>query len=112
MLLRLEPGSPQPVYRQIADAVAAQIEDGSIPSGARLPAARLLAGTLEVNMHTVLRAYDHLEDLGLVDKRRGRGGVIVSPPLGVEEMASRLVEAARRQGLKRSELVRMVEESW
>lgn len=112
MLIRVNPGSTAPIYRQISDAISAQVADGSLGPGNRLPSARSLAESLGVNMHTVLRAYTHLESEGLVKKRRGRAGVVVSPTAGLAELAQRLVRAARHQGLTRVELTKFVEEAW
>jgi DNA-binding transcriptional regulator YhcF (GntR family) len=111
VLIRLKPGSDVPIYLQIADAVGAQIDSGALEEGARLPAARSLAGSLGVNMHTVLRAYETLDARGLVVRRRGRAGVVVASP-GVDRLASALVEMAKRQGHTKAEVVSAVERSW
>lgn len=112
MLIRLDPRSDKPIYLQISDSLASHIETGAIGAGQRLPAARALGEDLEVNMHTVLKAYSSLEARGLVEMRRGRGGVIVSSALDVREAARTLVSQAKTKGLDRSETIRLVEEVW
>lgn len=112
MLIRLDPRSDQPIYRQIANAVATSIQDGTVRPGERLPSARSLGDALDINMHTVLRAYSQLEEWGLAEMRRGRGGVVVSDAANLKGMAKRLVGQARRQRMKMSELTRLVEEAW
>ncbi len=112
MLIRLDPRSDKPIYRQISDAVATSIEDGTVDPGERLPSARSLGDALDVNMHTVLRAYSQLEEWGLAEMRRGRGGVVVSSGANLKGMAKRLVGQARRQRLELGELTRLVEEAW
>ena len=112
MLIRIDPRSDRPIYRQIADAVAASIEDGVIASGERLPSARSLGDSLDVNMHTVLRAYSQLEEWGLAEMRRGRGGVVVSSEASIKNMAKRLVAQARRQKIGESDLAEIVSEAW
>jgi GntR family transcriptional regulator len=112
MLIRLEPQADQPIYFQIAESIAAQIEEGSVSTGERLPAARTLAASLGVNMHTVLKAYSHLESRGLVEMRRGRAGVVVSPGIDVAELTRSLVREAKRSGRTRDEVCALLEEEW
>ena len=112
MLIRLNPGSGHPMYVQIAEAITVQIEDGSLVKGDRLPPARVLAESVGVNMHTVLKAYEHLATKGLVEMRRGRGGVVVRSGVSVRGLVASLAEAARSQGMSRPEVVRLLEEEW
>jgi DNA-binding transcriptional MocR family regulator len=63
----------EPLYRQIAEQAAAQIQDGRLPAGTRLPAARTLARRLQINPVTAVTAYRHLARQGLVVSRVGRG---------------------------------------
>src|SRR5690606_25776942 len=76
VLIRVDPGSGVAIYDQIAASVRAQLARGALSPGDRLPAARELAEALDVNIHTVLRAYQDLRDEGLIDLRRGRGAVV------------------------------------
>ena len=112
MLVRLEPLSSHPIYLQIADSIARHIESGSLDAGDRLPSARSLGATLNVNMHTVLKAYSELESRSVVEMRRGRGGVIVASRSDLRVMAKALVSAAKRQRLDKTEVTKLVEEAW
>lgn len=76
MLLRIDQSSTTPLFEQLAASIRAAAISGSVTAGERLPAARELAESLDINVHTVLRAYQVLRDEGLVDLRRGRGAVI------------------------------------
>lgn len=76
MLFRIDPQAAEPLFAQIATHVRLAIARGELKSGNRLPAARELAAALDLNMHTVLRAYQELREEGLLDLRRGRGAVI------------------------------------
>ncbi len=78
MLIRVDPSSSQPLYAQLADQVRAAVLRGELVSGERLPAARDLAASLDVNQHTVLHAFQLLRDEGLLELRRGRGAVVTS----------------------------------
>ena len=43
----------KPVYQAIADAIAADIRDGALPHGAKLPPLRVLAERLGLDFTTV-----------------------------------------------------------
>lgn len=77
MLFRIDPGSSVPLGEQIAAAARGALADGTLAAGERLPAARVLADSLGVNVHTVLRGYQRLREEGLIELRRGRGAVVV-----------------------------------
>ncbi len=112
MLIRISPGSDRAIYIQIASALEEQISSGILKAGDRLPSARSLSSSLEVNMHTVLKAYSHLQERSLVDMRRGRGGVIVADAPDMEQAARQLVSLARRKGLTMTEVAEFVERAW
>ena len=115
MLLKLNPESGLPLYIQIAAAVRRAVGDGEISAGDRLPAARDLAQSLDVNMHTVLRAYNDLRDEGLIELRRGRGAIVregAAGPAAIHYMVVELAAEAIRQGLSSDEVVAMVEKEF
>lgn len=76
MLLRIDASSTEPLFAQIAASIRADVARGALKVGERLPPARTVAEELDVNLHTVLHAYQELRDEGLVDMRPGRGAVI------------------------------------
>ena len=78
MLLRLDPSADEPLFAQLVSQVRLAIARGEIADGDRLPAARELAESLDVNIHTILRAYQELRDDGLIELRRGRGAVVAA----------------------------------
>lgn len=107
VLIRIDPADRAPIFAQIAASVRGGIARGELGRGERLPAARDLAASLDVNIHTVLRAYQELRDEGLVELRRGRGAVVsVDAPRNAElaDALERLVDAARRFGVGPEEL--------
>ena len=111
MLLKLDPDSGLPLYHQIAAAVRRAVAERDIAAGDRLPAARDLAKSLDVNMHTVLRAYSDLRDEGIIELRRGRGAIVRDgsvQPAVLHSLVSDLAAEANRMGLSTSEVVEMV----
>ena len=65
--------SERPIFAQIADLLLADILAGRLAAGARLPSARELAASLEVNPNTAARALQALQDSGVARMERGMG---------------------------------------
>lgn len=112
MLVRLDPRSEDPIYLQISDSLLTQIDNGALESGDRLPGARDLAGTLGVNMHTVLKAYARLDELGYVEMRRGRAGVTVRAVTGLEAAVGVLITEARKHRLSLADVESELRRQW
>jgi GntR family transcriptional regulator len=113
MLLRIRPDDPAPLFEQIAAQIRRNIQEGSVAVGQRLPSARELAASLDVNLHTVLRAYDLLRNDGVVEMRPGRGVTVVAQAqerTKLLDLARALLDESRRQGLRLNELKRLLEE--
>lgn len=97
--------SPTPPYEQIRRQVAALIDGGRLPEGARLPTMRALSADLGVAVGTVSRAYAELEAAGLVAGRRRTGTVVVGRTrrapgeARVRAAAAHLAEEARQGGV-------------
>lgn len=114
MLYGVDHSSAESLANQLASQVRGGIARGEIEAGDRLPPARDLAAALDINMHTVLRAYAVLRDEGLIDLRRGRGAV-VRPHVRhnrvrLEQQAREFVAEARRLGLAESDILTMIKE--
>jgi len=71
--LRIDPSSGVPLGVQIANGLRLAIAQGRLEVGEQLPSARDLAGELQVNFHTVRKAYRELEAEGILEFRRGVG---------------------------------------
>lgn len=115
MLIRIDPASGDALFDQLAAAVRAEIGRGALRPGDRLPAARELAASLDVNIHTVLHAYQELRDEGLVDLRRGRGAVVTeraAPSAELLDAVRRLTADARRRGVAPATLVAMIRQEY
>lgn len=112
MLIVIDEQSVEPLFRQIASQVRRAIASGAVREGQRLPAARELAESLEVNLHTVLRAFGQLRDEGLVEMRPGRGVTVLGhrQHAAVRERALLLAKEARRSGLSKPEVLKLLKE--
>ncbi|MFE2292935.1 GntR family transcriptional regulator [Streptomyces sp. NPDC059452] len=112
MLFRVDPASTVPLGDQIAASVRRAVADGAVTPGERLPAARVLAESLGVNVHTVLRGYQRLREEGLIELRRGRGAVVTeaASPRRAQllERVREVVADARELGLTEEELLTLV----
>ena len=111
MLLSVDTASERPIYEQIADAVRRGVARGEILAGEKLLPASEVATGLDVNKHTVLRAYQTLRDEGLVDLRRGRGAVVTRIATDVVELhrdVEALVASAQSLGISRQALASLV----
>ena len=86
-----------PIYRQLADRLAAQLLDGEPPEGNAMPSVRALASRYLINPLTVSRALQSLVDDGLVESRRGLG---------------MYVQAGARQRLRAAERERFLQHEW
>ncbi|WP_410629993.1 GntR family transcriptional regulator [Amycolatopsis sp. cmx-4-83] len=115
MLVRIDPSSTEPIFEQVAASLRRSLGDGSPAPGEQLPPARELAASLEINVHTVLRAYALLRDEGLIDLRRRRGAVVLggaSSRARLAELAGELVREAKRAGVGLEELTGVLKEKY
>ncbi|MGF1768749.1 PLP-dependent aminotransferase family protein [Enterovibrio makurazakiensis] len=62
-----------PIYRQIADAIAAKAQSNELAAGSKLPTHRALADALSVTVGTITRAYAEAERRGIVEAKVGAG---------------------------------------
>lgn len=79
LTIEIDPAREQPLFLQLANAVAEDIRRGRLQPGDALPGSRELADLLDINRNTVVAAYGELAAEGLVTSRIG-GGTFVAPP--------------------------------
>ncbi len=72
----LDPGKDQPIFLQIAHALADDIRRGRLRPGARLPGSRVLASSLSVHRNTVLAAYRELGAEGWIETLPAQGTLV------------------------------------
>ncbi|WOF24354.1 GntR family transcriptional regulator [Microbacterium betulae] len=111
MLIRIDPTREEPVFAQLAASIRADAVAGRVKPGDRLPSAKEVAGSLGVNLHTVLHAYQELRDEGLIDMRRGRGAVVTDAAVAIaalDDEIRALVQRADEIGVSRQALAGLV----
>ena len=111
VLIHVDPAAPEPLYEQLASGIRSSIVDGRIAFGERLPAARALAESLGVNLHTVLRAYRVLRDEHMIELHPGRGAVVavrLGHHTALAGAIHDLVDEARLNGIGESALVALI----
>ena len=88
-------------WRQIADALSADIAAGRYAPGQQMPTEAALAARFAVNRHTVRRALAALAEGGLVRASQGRGTFVEEAPLaypiGPRTRFSEIVTGAGRE---------------
>ncbi len=103
-----------PIYQQIADDFREQILSGNLENGAYLPSIRSLARDLKISVITTMKAYDVLEEEGLISAVQGKGFVVNARDTEmmreqnlrkVEESLLEAIRCAKLSGLDSKELV-------
>lgn len=121
MPIRVDSGSPVPIYEQIADQLVFAVAGGDLAAGDLVPSVRELSVQLTVNPNTVVRAYQQLELLGVLEPLRGRGMAITAD--AVKRCRSRrkellrgrvdeLVREAVSAGLTAEDLHQLIDAGW
>jgi GntR family transcriptional regulator len=119
MKLEINPGSPIPLYHQIAEALRYAIATGQIRPGHPLPGLHQAAAEWGVNLHTVRHAYSELARQGLVITRGPRGTIVLATPASLDlqrqnwdsltNFLNRIVDEAKQMhGISAEELGRLL----
>ena len=95
MYLIVEPDSPVPIAQQIHDGIVAGIISGELQDGQSLPSVRRLVVEYGVNPATVKKAYDQLQEDGLVITAARSGTVITRPKRPSAQQREQLREDLR-----------------
>ena len=105
--------SMEPIYEQIVAQIKAEVIEGRMTAGDALPSVRTLSRELKISALTVKKAYDNLEEEGLIVTVHGKGSFIAAAnqELLMEERRKELekeleaaVQKARTGGLTVKEI--------
>ena len=83
----LKADSSSPLYHQLMQRITADIEQGTYPTGSRIPPEHELEQLYQVSRVTVRRALAELTSEGLLERKQGKG-TFVSVPRGSMQFKS------------------------
>ncbi len=104
----------EPIYEQIVREVEKLITLGVLKSGSQIPSVRALAYDLGINPNTVKKAYDILEENGLIISKSTKGTFISdniskAKELKIEELINKIREITKEletYGLDKEEIIK------
>lgn len=79
--MEINTASGVPIWRQLADAITAQINAGELKIGDRVPSVRELADEWDVAVSSASAALNELRSQGIVKTARGRGTFVAARPM-------------------------------
>jgi len=94
-MLRINESSPIPIYLQIVEEIRLMILGKTFATDDRLPSIRQIAADLKVNPNTVAKAFQELENRGLIYFRRGQGAFVAK--ISEEDQKMRIIEDLNRK---------------
>lgn len=103
-----------PIYQQIADSFRNDILRGKLKEGEYLPSIRELARDLKISVITTMKAYEILNDEGLITAVQGKGYyvnahdsdmIIEQHRRQVENSLLEAISAAETAGMTNAELI-------
>ena len=112
--MKILQNSGVPIYQQIAEQFKADILAGKMRQGEYLPSIRGLAKDLRISVITTMKAYEELEQQGLITAVQGKGYYVNAQDSEMlkeqhmrkmEEHLMNAISAARIAGVSDSELV-------
>lgn len=74
--LHVNTRSGVPMYVQLIEQIRHALEVGTLSPGDSLPTVRELASELSVAPNTIVKAYNELQHMGLIESRAGKGTVV------------------------------------
>ena len=102
-----------PIYQQIADSFRTDILEGRLKEGEYLPSIRGLAKELKISVITTMKAYELLEEEGMITAVQGKGYTVNAQDKEmlkeqhlrkVEEGLLQAIASARIAGMSEKEL--------
>jgi GntR family transcriptional regulator len=100
-----------PIYQQVADAFRTDILAGKYENGEYLPSIRGLAKELKISVITTMKAYEQLQEEGLVTSVQGKGFYVnAADGEMLREQHLRKVEDALSEAIRAAEIAGMGDE--
>lgn len=106
--MKLLQNSGVPIYQQIADNFKADILAGKYGEGDYLPSIRTLAMELKISVITTKKAYEQLEQAGLVTAVQGKGFFVNAQDSEMlKEQHLRKVEASLTEAIQSAKVAQI-----
>ena len=109
-----------PLFAQVAERLAAEIADGGLAEGERVPSTNELAAFYRINPATAAKGINVLADEGLLDKRRGIGMFVAAGARATllarrragfaDRYVQPLLTEATRLGIDSDELIALIKD--
>jgi GntR family transcriptional regulator len=109
-----------PLFTQVAERLAADIADGGLAEGERVPSTNELAAFYRINPATAAKGINILADEGLLDKRRGIGMFVAAGARATllarrragfaDRYVQPLLTEATRLGIDSDELIALIKD--
>lgn len=106
-----------PIYEQIVNHIRDAVVAGELAAGEAMPSIRNLAKELSVSVITTKRAYEELENEGVIKSVAGKGFYVCSQSNDIlkekqimllEKRYTELISDSRKAGMKLDEIVNLV----
>ena len=118
MKIVIQPQGTLAIYEQIVNQLKNAIVTGELKTNEALPSIRALAGELQVSVITTKRAYEELEQEGLIRSVAGKGFYVCEyntdflkekQLMMLEKRLAEVIHEAKDAGLSCQDLVEMAE---
>ena len=90
--LHVNTRSGVPMYVQLIEQIQHALEVGALSPGDSLPSVRELASELSIAPNTIVKTYNELQRMGLIESRAGKGTVVLGT-------AEEILRAQQREAL-------------
>ena len=109
---KLQSDSSSPLYRQLMQRLAEDIEQGMYPVGSRIPPEHELEKLYKVSRVTVRRALAELTAEGLLDRKQGKGTFVSTPRISQDlKSIHSFHDACKQNGFQGGTIVIHVKET-
>lgn len=108
---------PEPIYMQIYSQISAQIINGTLQSGTKLPGIRQIANELRISVIPVKMAWEELDKNGFITTITGSGTfvsqlqsheIVSKINSKAEELVSKLCKEAKEHGISAEQIIELV----
>lgn len=121
MKIKIQSKGGTPIYAQISNQIKEAILAGQLQKGESLPSIRGLSADLKISVITTKKAYEELEQEGMIYSVPGKGFFVDDPDLDylaekravtIEEELAGWIAKAKTAGLGKREVYDMIEILW